>query len=115
MIFGVFVISSSGWSMGQWEFSLDLLVTALVQVVTSRVGLLVLGLLSAAMALQLFRMTRYAWLFAMSLQGVILFTSLIAYLRQEPNYLLMASGVVLVFYLNQNEIQSVMRGKQDEI
>jgi hypothetical protein len=71
--------------------------------------------LSAAVALQLFRITRYAWLIAMSLQGVILFTSLIAYLRQEPNYLLMASGVVLVFYLNQNEIQSVMRGKQDEI
>jgi hypothetical protein len=115
LIFGIFRISSSGWSMGQWEFSLDFLVASLVQVVTSGVGLLVLGLLSAAMALQLFRMTRYAWLFAMSLQGVILFTSLIAYLRQEPNYLLMASGVVLVFYLNQYEIQSVMRGKQDEI
>jgi hypothetical protein len=115
LIFGVFAISSSGWSMGPWEFSLDFLVTSLVQVVTSGVGLLVLGLLSTAMALQLFRMTRYAWLFAMSLQGVILFTSLIAYLRQQPNYLLMASGVVLVFYLNQNEIQNVMRGKQDEI
>ncbi len=87
----------------------------IVQVVTSGVGLLVLGLLSGAVAFQLLRMIRYAWLMAMSLQGVILFTTLVAYLRQQPNYLLMASGVVLVFYLNQNEIQSVMRGKQDEI
>jgi ABC-type uncharacterized transport system permease subunit len=105
----------AGWSSSQWEFSLEYIVSLLVEVVTSGVGLLILGLLSAAVAFQLLRITRYAWLMAMSLQGIILFTTLVAYLRQQPNYLLMASGVILVFYLNQSEVQAVMRGKQDEI
>ena len=105
----------AGWPSSQWEFTLEFFVSITVQVVTSGVGLLVLGLLTSAVAFQLLRITRYAWLLAMSLQGVILFTTLVAYLRQQPNYLLMASGVILVFYLNQNEVQAVMRGKQDEI
>jgi hypothetical protein len=113
--YGIFWISMAGWPSSQWEFSLDFFVSMLVQVVTSGVGLLVLGLLTGAVSFQLLRMTRYAWLMAMLLQGVILFTSLVAYIRQQPNYLLMASGVILVFYLNQNEIQAVMRGKLDEI
>jgi hypothetical protein len=115
LIYGLYKISRAGWPSSRWEFSFDFFVSMLVQAVTSGVGLLVLGLLTGAVAFQLLRMTRYAWLLAMFLQGVILFTNLVAYIRQQPNYLLMASGVILVFYLNQNEVQAVMRGKQDEI
>ena len=115
LIYAGFRLTSAGWPTAHWEFSLDAIVSGLVQVVTSGIGLLVLGLLTGAVALQLLRMSRYAWLFAMSLQGVILLTSLIAFFRQQPNYLLMASGVILVFYLNQNEVQAVMREKRDEI
>jgi hypothetical protein len=115
LIYGITRISSAGWPSSQWEFRLDFFVSMLVQVVTSGVGLLVLGLLTAAIAFQLLRMTRYAWLMAMSLQGLILLTTLVAYLRQQPNHILMATGVILVFYLNQQEVQAVMRGRQDEI
>jgi hypothetical protein len=115
LIYGITRISSAGWPSNQWEFRLDFFVSMLVQVVTSGVGLLVLGLLTAAIAFQLLRMTRYAWLMAMSLQGLILLTTLVAYLRQQPNHILMATGVILVFYLNQQEVQAVMRGRQDEI
>jgi hypothetical protein len=115
LIYGIYRISMAGWPSSRWEFNWDFFVSTLVQVVTSGVGLLVLGLLTGAVAFQLLRMTRYAWLMAMSLQGVILFTSLVAYINQQPNFLLMASGVILVFYLNQQEVQAVMREKQDEI
>jgi hypothetical protein len=115
MAYGGYRLVVAGWPSQAWEFSLDFLAAALVQVITSGAGLLVLGMLTFIIALQLFWMRRYAWLMAMSLQGIILLTSLIAYLRHEPRYILMASGVILVFYLNQNEIQSVLRGRQEEI
>jgi len=88
---------------------------AIGKVITSGAGLLVLGFLTLAITLQLFGLKSYAWLMAMSIQGIILFTSLMAYIRDEPNFFLMASAVVLVFYLNQNEIRVVMRGGQEEI
>lgn len=112
---GGYRVATAGWPSRNWEFSLDFLARVLGQVITSGLGLLVLGLLALLIALQLLQMKNYAWLMAMSLQGVILLTSLIAYLRQEPNFIQMAFGIVLVFYLNQSEIQSVMRGRQDEI
>jgi hypothetical protein len=112
---GGYRVATAGWPSRNWEFSLDFLARALGQVITSGVGLLVLGFLAILIAMQLFMMKNYAWLMAMSLQGIILLTSLIAYLRHEPNFIPMAFGVVLVFYLNQSEIQSVMRGRQDEI
>lgn len=115
MAYGGYRLAVAGWPSQAWEFSLDFLAAALVQVITSGAGLLVLGMLTFIFALQLFWMRRYAWLMAMSLQGIILLTSLIAYLQREPKYILMASGVILVFYLNQNEIQSVLRGRQEEI
>lgn len=113
--FGVYRITTLAWPSRVWELSLEVLATVLVQVITSGVGLLVLGSLALLVAWQLFGMKSYAWLMGMSLQGIILLTSLIAYLREEPNHILMAMGVLLVFYLNQNEIQSVMRGSQEEI
>lgn len=115
LAYGGYRLATAGWPSQAWEFSLDFLAAALVQVITSGAGLLVLGTLTFIIALQLIGMRSYAWLMAMSLQGVILLTSLIAYLRHEPKFILMASGVILVFYLNQNEVQSVMRGRQEEI
>jgi hypothetical protein len=113
--YGGYRVAATGWPSRSWELSLEFLVIALGKVITSGVGLLVLGLLTLAISLQLFGLKGYAWLLAMSIQGIILFTSLIAYFRDEPNFFLMASAVVLVFYLNQNEIRVVMCGGQEKI
>lgn len=113
--FGFYRLTTLAWPSRVWELSLEVLATVLVQVITSGIGLLVLGSLALFVAWQLFGMKSYAWLMAMSLQGIILLTSLFAYMREEPNHILMAMGVLLVFYLNQNEIQTVMRGSQEEI
>jgi hypothetical protein len=115
LTYGGYRIATTEFPSRAWEFSLDFLADALVQVINSGAGMLVLGVLTLVIALQLYGMKSYAWLMAMSLQGIILLTSLIAYLRQEPNFILMLLGVVLIFYLNQYEIQTVMRGRQDEI
>jgi hypothetical protein len=113
--YGGFRITTAAWPNKAWELSLDFLAASLVMVITSGAGLLVLGFIALIIAWQLFRMKRYAWLMAMALQGIILLTSLMAYMRHEPNYILMAFGVVLVFYLNQNDIRAVMRAGQEEI
>jgi hypothetical protein len=115
LTYGGYRIATADLPNRVWEFSLDFLADTLVLVINSGAGMLVLGILTLVITLQLYGMKSYAWLMAMSLQGIILLTSLIAYLRQEPNFIIMALGVVLVFYLNQNEIQTVMRGGQDEI
>ena len=113
--YGLYRLTTLAWPSRVWELSLEVLATVLVQVITSGVGLLVLGSLTLFIAWQLFGMKSYAWLMAMSLQGLILLTSLIAYLQEEPNHILMAMAVLLVLSLNQNEIQTVMRGSQEEI
>jgi uncharacterized membrane protein YvlD (DUF360 family) len=115
LTYGSFRVVTAAWPGNAWEFSLDFLATMLVQVITSGAGLLILGLFTLIISGQLFRMKAYAWLMAMSLQGIILLTSLIAYLRHEPNYLLMTFGVVLVFYLNLNDIRAVMWGGRETI
>ena len=115
LTYGGYRVATTGWPSRAWEFSLDFMMVALVKVINSGAGLLVLGFLTLIIALQLFSIKSYAWLMAMSLQGIILFASLIAYLRHEPNFILMVFAVVLVFYLNQNEIRIVMCGGQTKI
>ncbi len=64
-----------------------------------------LGLLALICALALWRMHPLAWKAAMILQMTALIYALVVYLRGSSNYLAMAFGVVIVFILNNQEVQ----------
>lgn len=69
----------------------------------------ILGLLAVACALALWRMRSMAWVASMTLQMVALIIALVSYLRGGPNYLAMLFGVVIVFTLNNQEVQDAFR------
>jgi len=68
-----------------------------------------LGIFTLILALAIFRMQRLAWLIAISLQGLGLLVGLVNYIQARPNYAGMIYGIVLVFYLNQQEVRSAFR------
>ena len=68
-----------------------------------------LGLLAFICALALWRLHKFGWVAAMLLQMVALIYALVVYLRGSPNYLAMVFGVVIVFILNNQEVQDVFR------
>ena len=70
---------------------------------------ILLGLMALICALALRMMHRFAWVAAMLLQMLALSYSLITYLRGSPNYLAMVFGVVIVFILNNQEVQNAFR------
>jgi hypothetical protein len=75
-------------------------------------GLLLFSLPIFLVAMALMRMKSWAWLAAMALQGLGLMVALLAYALGRPNYLAMLLGVLLVFYLNQQEVQAAFRGQR---
>jgi len=51
----------------------------------------------------------WAWLSAMTLQGVVLTVNLLSYFRGRANYLSMAMSILIVLYLNQAEVREAFR------
>lgn len=71
----------------------------------SGLALVVLGGMGLFVALALFRRQKWAWLVAMSYQGLGLLAGLISYWRGQPHYFGLLVGIILVFYLNQHDVR----------
>lgn len=69
------------------------------------VGAAIAGVIGLALAFGLWRLQRWAWTGMMLWHGLILTTGLVAYLRGERPFLELVISVVVVFYLNQSEVQ----------
>lgn len=63
-----------------------------------------LGLLALVVSLGLFRLKWWAWLLAMTMEGLNLASALIAYGVGHPEYVTMVVGIVTVLALNQREV-----------
>jgi hypothetical protein len=64
-----------------------------------------LGLLALVISLGLFRLKRWAWLLAMTMEGLNLASALIAYRVGHPEYVTMVVGIFTVLALNQREVR----------
>jgi hypothetical protein len=64
-----------------------------------------LGLLALVVSLGLFRLKWWAWLLAMTMEGLNLASALIAYGVGHPEYVTMVVGIVTVLALNQREVR----------
>ena len=62
----------------------------------------------------LFRLRPGAWLTAMTVQCLILLTDLVNYFRGHTNYLAMAWSIIIVLYLNQEEVRTAFRPRSTE-
>jgi hypothetical protein len=76
-----------------------------------------LGGLALISASGLYRLRRTAWVAALSIQGVQLTVALVLYLTTKPAYVstLMASGVLMVVYLNYSEVANIFSSPQHGI
>ncbi len=68
-----------------------------------------LGLLSLVAALGLFTLRRWAWLFALTLEGFTLTVGLVDYFGGAPAYIEMIIAILIVVMLNQEDVQPAFR------
>ena len=60
------------------------------------------------------RRKKWTWVFLMTWVGISLIVSLIDYFYlREPNYMIMASNVVIAFALNQSDVQRIFGIRSD--
>jgi hypothetical protein len=64
-----------------------------------------LALLALVVSIGLFRLKRWAWLLAMTMEGLNLASALLAYRLGQPEYVTMAIAVLAVVALNQREVR----------
>ena len=66
---------------------------------------LALALLALVVSIGLFRLKPWAWLLAMSMEGLNLTSALTAYVVGHPEYVNMLLGIIIVMSLNQREVR----------
>lgn len=69
------------------------------------VASMALGLIGLVITLGLRTSQRWAWVATMLWAGTNMTAALIAYIYGEPQYIQMVLSVIVVFYLNQRDIQ----------
>ncbi len=75
---------------------------------------LILSLIGIVVLIGFLRMHRWSWVVLMAWTGISLTISLINYFYGQPNYLVMASNVVIAFALNQADVQRIFRIRTDQ-
>ena len=59
------------------------------------------------------RLQRWAWVLLMAWTGLSLCVTLINYFYSRPNYIVMASDVIIAFALSQSDVQRIFRIRMD--
>lgn len=68
--------------------------------------------LFALLAVGMWRLQRWAWVATMLLIGASLGVGLLRYGRGEPRYVTMLLNILIVFYLNQRDVQALFRRRR---
>ncbi len=88
--------------------------TPLGQVVLTSASYLLLSLVGIVVLIGFLRLHRWAWVLLMAWTGVSLTISLIDYFYSRPNYLVMASNIIITFALSQADVQRIFRIRTDQ-
>jgi hypothetical protein len=73
-----------------------------------------LALSSVVLAVGLWRLQHWAWTLMMLWTGLGLTADLVDYIRGDASYALMLESVIVVFYLNQRDVQHAFHGRHAE-
>ena len=82
-----------------WQF------TSLGGVLVSSGGYLLLSIAGIVVLIAFLRLRRWSWVMLMAWTGLSLIISLVDYFYSRPNYVVMASNVIIAFALNIKDIQ----------
>jgi hypothetical protein len=107
--YGIYQLIAHGWGLSATAWAWRYIPLPLFESLTSGIILTLLGAVTLLVAVSFLMLARRAWQAAMTLQGFGLLVGLINYLRDRPNYIGMALGVILVLYLNHREVQEAFR------
>lgn len=107
--FGIYFALTAGWGEKGSGIAYQYLPLAMFEDMLSAVITFSLGALGVLIAIAMLRLRPFAWLAAIILQGLGLLAALYGYIRGHPNYVGMAVGIFLVFYLNQYEVREAFR------
>ena len=88
--------------------------TPLGRAVVTSGSYLVLSLVGIVVLIGFLRLHRWAWVLLMAWTGVSLTITLINYFYSRPNYLVMASNIIIAFALSQTEVQRIFRIRTDQ-
>jgi hypothetical protein len=110
---GTYLIGLYGWPGVAVPPEPALPLAWILSELTSGFGQMLFSLPILFVAIASLRVASWAWMVAMTLQGLGLLIALFAYALDRPNYLAMLLGVLLVFYLNQQEVQAAFRGRRN--
>ncbi len=75
---------------------------------------LILSFVGIVVLIGFLRLHRWAWVLLMAWTGVSLTITLINYFYSRPNYLVMASNIIIAFALSQAEVQRIFRIRTDQ-
>jgi hypothetical protein len=89
--------------------------TSLGQAVFTSASYLLLSLIGIVVLIGFLRLHRWAWVLLMAWTGVSLTISLIDYFYSRPNYLVMASNIIIAFALSQADVQRIFRIRTDQV
>lgn len=104
-LFGVSLFVLYTLSIPELRAELDQDVIALLRLPVT--VYLLLGILRGVTAFGLWRYRRWAWVLTMTLLAFSMAMDISAYVRGRPVYFSMFANVLLVFYLNQREVQKL--------
>jgi len=109
LVYGIYQLLRHGWALSETVGGWRYIPFPLFESVSSGLILTALGLFTLLVAIAFYFLKEWAWLAAMTMQGLGLFVGLVNYARHRPNFLGMALAVVLVMYLNHQEVQQAFR------
>jgi len=75
---------------------------------------LVLSLIGLVVLFGFLRLHRWAWVVLMAWTGVSLLITLINYFYSRPNFLVMASNIIIAIALSQSDVQRIFRIRLDQ-
>ncbi len=88
--------------------------TALGRAALTSVAYALLSLAGLVVLASFLRMRKWAWMVLMVWTGISLTTTLIDYFYRQPNYVVMASDVIIAFALNQSDVQRIFGIRTDQ-
>jgi hypothetical protein len=111
---GVYQLIRHGWALSETAWGWRFIPFPLFESLSSGVILTVLGLFTLIVAFTFLALKEWAWLAAMTMQGLGLLFGLIGYVRHRPNYIGMALGIIIVLYLNNRDVQEIFRLRRSQ-
>lgn len=109
------LVSTSVFEYGIRDPLIDgLRLTALGRAALTSVTYALLSLAGLVVLAGFLRMRKWAWVVLMVWTGISLTTTLIDYFYRQPNYVVMASDVIIAFALNQSDVQRIFGIRTDQ-